>query len=414
MNLSKKVIAVGDFKLLDDEKKAIMDVLEKGRISEGEKVREFEKKFAEYIGVKHCIATSSGTAALLLGLLALKYDKRYPKVRNGAKIITSPVTYVATSNAIMLSNMEPLYVDIDLRTFKLKTDQIRSLLELEDPREYAGILPVHLMGYPNDMDEINRIAEEYELFVFEDSAQAHGTTYDEQRTGSIGLLSDFSFYIAHNIQAGEMGCITTNDDSLSRLITQLKTNGRMCGCPICTRQKGVCPGLNTLGGLNEDYDPRFVHEYIGYNFKTMEFQAALGICQMMKADWIFKKRLQNVKYLNEKLKKYSDYFYLPILEDTVSYLAYPLVIKEDAEITRLWIRRELMKWGIENRPLFGCIPTQQPAYAHLREIYKEKLPVADYVGKMGFYIGCHQYLEKEDLDYIVNVFEEIMDGDKII
>jgi len=402
-----RYVPVGDFKLLEDEKAAIIEVLEKGRISEWKKVREFERSFADYIGTKYCLAVSSGTSALLLGLLALKYDERFPKVRNGAKIITSPVTYIATSNAIMLSNMEPVYTDIDRQTFKLLPAQIERLLSEGNPDEFAGILPVHLMGYPNDMDEINEIADKYNLVIFEDSAQAHGTLYKGRKSGSLGLLASFSFFIAHNIQAGEMGCVTTNDSRLFILMMQLKANGRLCKCYICKRPQGKCPVLDKYDS-EEDFDPRFTHEYIGYNFKTTEFPAALGICQLRKADWILNKRLENVWYLNEKLKKYSDLFYLPLYIEDTSYLAYHIIIKEGAHLSRLWIRNKLREKGVESRPLYGCIPTQQPAYKQFKDKYQGKLPTADYVGTNGFYIGCHQYLEKEDLDYICRAFDEIL------
>lgn len=404
----KRRISVGDFRIDEIEKKAIMDVIEGGRISEWKKVKEFEKLFAAYVGTKYCIAVSSGTAALIIGLLALSYDNRFPKAKKGAKIITSPVTYISTTNAIVLAGFEPVFVDIDEKTFKLNINQIEELLKRENPDEYAGILPVHLMGYPNDMNEINAIASEYKLFVFEDSAQAHGTTYNGKKVGSLGLLSDFSFYIAHNIQAGEMGCITTNDKKLFKLIMQLKANGRLCDCSVCTRNEGTCPGSKKYGyGENEDCDPRFTHEYVSYNFKTVEFTAALGVSQIKKADLIYKKRQENVRYLNQKLKKFENIFYLPFYDENVSYLAYPITIREDSNIKRKWIRERLEKEGVENRPLFGCIPTQQPAFSYLKEQYEGRLPIADYIGKNAFYIGCHQYLEKEDLDYIVTVFERI-------
>jgi len=404
---TSRFVPVGDFKILDDEKTAIIDVLEKGKISEWKKVREFERLFARYVGTKYCLATSSGSSALLLGLLALKYDERFPKVRDGAKIITSPVTYIATSNAIMLSNMEPVYVDIDKRTFKLIPEEIERLLAEENPDRFAGILPVHLMGYPNDMDEINEIAEKHNLVVFEDSAQAHGTVYKGRKAGSLGLLASFSFFIAHNIQAGEMGCVTTNDARLSTLMRQLKANGRLCKCYVCTRSQGKCPILDKYQG-EDDFDPRFTHEYIGYNFKTMEFPAALGVCQLRKADWIFKRRQQNVRYLNERLERHACLFYLPSYSEDISYLAYPMVIKEGAGLSRLWVRNKLREKGVESRPLYGCIPTQQPAYSQFKDRYQGKLPVADYVGRNGFYIGCHQYLGKEELDYIVESFQDML------
>lgn len=405
--LQLRRVSVGDFQIREDEKKAIMEVLERGRISEWQKVKEFGTTFAEYIGTKYCIAVTSGTSALIVGLMALLFDKRFPKAKKGAKIITSPITYISTVNAVVLTGFEPIFVDIDKSTFKLDVSQIEYLLKREDPDKFAGILPVHLMGYPNDMDEINHIAQKYDLFVFEDSAQAHGSIYNEKKVGSLGLLSAFSFYIAHNIQAGEMGCITTDDKKLFELISQLKANGRACSCRVCNRHLGLCPRIDKYDEA-EDYDPRFTHEYISYNFKTTELSATLAVSQVKKADLIFQKRLENVKYLNMKLKKYEDIFYLPMYDEKISYLAYPIIIKDNSKIKRKWLRNELEKKGIENRPLFGCVPTQQPAYNYLKKRYINKLLIADYVGRNAFYIGCHQYLEKEDLDYIVQIFDSLL------
>lgn len=407
----EKRIFVGDFRLEKDEKKAVYEVVEGGRISEWRKVKEFEKAFSRYIGTKYCVAVSSGTSALIVGLLALLHDKRFPKAKKGAKIITSPVTYIATVNAIVLSGFEPVFVDIDRRVFKLNVKQIESAVREYGEDNIAGILPVHLMGYPNDMDEINEIAGKHNLFVFEDSAQAHGTLYKGRKAGSLGLLADFSFYIAHNIQAGELGCVTTNDEKLYRTIIQLKANGRICDCSVCTRAKGICPGSSKLGSDgDDDYDPRFTHEYISFNFKTMEFPAALAVSQVKKADRIFKKRQENVLYLNKGLKSFEKFLDLPVFDENVSYLAYPVTIKKGADIKRKWLREKLEENGIENRPLFGCVPTQQPAYSYLKELYKDKLPVADFIGRNSFYIGCHQYLEREDLDYVVSTFKKVLDA----
>ncbi|MBU1158539.1 MAG: DegT/DnrJ/EryC1/StrS family aminotransferase [Candidatus Thermoplasmatota archaeon] len=405
----QKFVPVGDFRLMEDEKAAIMEVLDKGRISEWQKVAEFERVFAKYVGSKHCITTSSGTSALILSLLALRYDGRWPRFKHGGKVITSPVSYIATSNALCLSNLEPVYVDIDPRTFKLDISSLERLLEEEGGDTFAGMLPVHLMGYPNDMDRITKLANEYGLAIVEDSAQAHGSRYNGRRTGSIGIMGTFSFFIAHNIQAGEMGCVTTSDEKLLKLMRQLKANGRVCDCPVCTRSAGICPHLG-LADEGEDLDPRFTHEYISYNFKTMEFQAALGVCQMKKADWIFQRRLDNVKYLNDKLKKFSHVLDLPLFSEDVGYLAYPLVLKEGCGISRLNAREGLRQKGVENRPLYGCIPTQQPAYAAFKERYEGRLPNAERVGRDGFYIGCHQYLERDDLDHVVEAFEEVFGG----
>jgi dTDP-4-amino-4,6-dideoxygalactose transaminase len=398
-------IRVGEFKIGDEEKRAVNEVLESGKISEGEKVRKFEQLFAEYIGTKHAVAVSSGTSALISGMEAVKNKF---KIRPKAKVITTPITYIATSNALVLTGFEPVYVDIDEEKFVITPDNIRVCLEeASNTGEYAMVLPVHLMGYPCDMEKINKIARKYGLIVFEDSAQAHGTVYKSKRTGSLSLLAGFSFYIAHNIQAGELGAVTTNDYDIIRLIKKIKANGRLCDCPVCLRAEGKCPKILSHRG-DDDFDPRFTHELIGYNFKTMEFQAALASVQLKKADDIKEKRSRNVKIINEGLEQFSDLLQIPKYDKNVSYMAYPLVIRHPESISRKKLRAELEKLGIETRPLFGCIPTQQPAYYHMSDAYKNKLPNAEFVGKNGFYIGCHQYLTGEDLDYIVKCFKEII------
>lgn len=400
-------IRVGDFKIGEEEKQAINEVLDSGRISEGQKVREFEKEWAKFIGTNHAVAVSSGTSALIGGLTALKFHKDL-NIKPNTKVITTPLTYIATSNAIVLSGFEPVYVDIDKETFGITPENIKAHLEkIDDPTKYSIILPVHLMGYPCDMDKINKIAKEYGLVTFEDSAQAHGTIYKGNKTGSLSLLSAFSFYVAHNIQAGELGAITTDDPEIRRLMKKIKAHGRMCDCPICYRAEGKCPKLFSYKG-EDDFDPRFTHDIIGYNFKIMEFQAALGITQLKKADWITKKRRENVKYLNKGLEKFSDILQLPKYDKNISYLAYPIVIKDLGKISRKRLRYELEKKGVETRPLFGCIPTQQPAYSFLKKKYEGKLPNADYIGLNAFYVGCHQYLTQEDLDYVIEVFKEVL------
>ena len=400
-------IPLGDFKIGEEEKRAINEVLDNGRISEGMKVREFEKLFAEYIGTEHAIAVNSGTSALMAGMTAMIYNESID-VNPGTNVITTPITYIATSNALVTTGFNPVYVDVDRETFGITPESIKEHLEeVDDIEQYSFILPVHLMGYPCDMDEINRIAMKYDLQVFEDSAQAHGTVYKGKKAGSLSLLSAFSFYIAHNIQAGEMGALTTDDSEIIRLVRKVKANGRMCDCPICKRSEGKCPRLATYKDEN-DFDPRFTHDLIGYNFKTMEFQAALGITQVKRADWIAKQRNENVKYLNEGLKGFSEVLKLPKWDKNVSYLAYPIVIKNPDKLPRKKLRIELEKKGIETRPLYGCIPTQQPAFGYLKENYKGKLPNAEYLGKNAFYVGCHQYLGQDDLDYMIRIFREIL------
>lgn len=405
----RKQILVGTIEISQEEKTAINEVLDSGRISEGIKTREFEQKWAEFVTTKYCVATSSGSGALITALMALKY---LYKLESRLKVITSPLTYIADANALSVSGFEPVFVDIDPMKFCIACESIeRHLKETNDVGDYSIILPVDLMGYSVELDKIKKIAAQYDLIVLEDAAQAHGTIYQGEKAGSNADLAVFSFYLAHNIQAGEMGCITTNNYDIYCLAKKVKTQGRACECPVCTRNKGFCSLLENYEG-DDDFDPRFSHSLIGYNFKTMEFQCALAITQLKRIDWIIQRRQENVEYLNKGLEDFSRLFQLPLHSPEISYLAYPIVIKEPGVISRKKLRNELEEKGIETRPLFGCIPTQQPAYSYLKEKYTGKLPNAEYVGLNGFYIGCHQYLSQEDLDYVVFCFGDILEGIK--
>ncbi|MBU3965154.1 DegT/DnrJ/EryC1/StrS family aminotransferase [Patescibacteria group bacterium] len=403
----KKIITVGDFKIGKEEKKAISEVLVSGRLSEGLKTAEFERMWAEFIETRYCIATSSGSGALITALTALKYLYNLP---SGTKVITSPLTYIADASSISAVSFEPVFVDVDPLTFGITPELIENhLKKTKDIKSYGIILPVDLIGYPVQIDKINKIAKKYGLLVVEDAAQAHGSVYQGKKCGSQALISIFSFYIAHNIQAGEMGAIVTNNPLLMKLCKQIKAQGRVCNCLVCTRAKGYCPNLLKFKDKIGDFDPRFTHELIGYNFKTMEFQAALGFTQLKKVKEIIKKRQRNIRYLNQKLNKYKDILQLPLYSEKVSYLSYPLVIKKPKVISRKFLREKLEENGIETRPLFGCIPTQQPAYSFLKNQYRNKLSNAEFIGTNGFYIGCHQYLSLTDLNYIVKVFKKILD-----
>jgi len=391
-------VPIGDFKLGEQEKAAINEVLDSGRISEGKKVKQFEDEWAEYVGTKYCVLTNSGTTALMAGLSTLNHTK-YKSSKK--EILTTPITYIATSNAVVLSGLEPKYVDVDINNFGITPENVKIYFEENPNNDIKAIMPVHLMGFPVDMDGINRIANEHGVLTIEDSAQAHGSMLNGKRTGSHSLMSFFSFYIAHNIQAGEMGAVNTDDPEVRDYVMKIKSNGRMCDCRICSRPKGFC----VKGDIG--VDPRFSHDIIGGNYKVMEFQAALGLVQLKRVNEILKQRQDNVKYLNEGLQEFNHLIQLPPHSTDISYLAYPMVIK-DLKINRERLRLLLEKEGVETRPLFGSIPTQQPAYSHLKERYSGKIPNADYLGLNAFYIGCHQYLNQEQLDHVISSFKKVL------
>jgi CDP-6-deoxy-D-xylo-4-hexulose-3-dehydrase len=384
------MIQIGDFKITRHEKKVIKDILKSNRITEGRYSRQFEKDFAEYIGTKYCNVTNSGSGALLCLLLSLKNHSVYKK-NKGKYILTNALNYVATANAIELAGFEPIFIDNGCNIDK----EVKDI----DKNKIFAVLHVHLMGQPFFISKVKSYCEVNNIVYLEDSAQAHGSIYSNKKVGSFGLASIYSFYIAHNIQAGELGCICTSDTELNVIIRKMKVNGRICSCDVCIRDDNGCPVYN-------DIEPKFTHQYISSNFKTTDVSSALALVQLKNAYWIKMKRYENVKYLNNRLNDIN-WLTLPTLDANVSYLAYYLIIKDGFRLSRNEVCKYLEKKGIETRPLFSCIPLHQPAYKKYKKKYQGKLPISESLGNNGFYIGCHQYITKRQLDYIIKIMRSV-------
>jgi len=393
-----KRIPIGDFPLGPEEREAIQRVVDSGRISEGREVRAFEEEYADWMGVKHCIAVSSGTAAVMIGLRALGVSKQIP-FTVGARVLIPALTFIATANAVELSGMRIMFGDIDPKTMCL------------DPAEIARnraevVMPVHLMGFGADMQGIREQCEALadKPVIVEDASEAHGTLIDGHKAGSIGLWGAFSFYIAHTIQAGELGCLVTNSTDIAQIARQLRAHGRECSCLICTRHTTGCPFLG------RGMDPRFSFQYIGWNYKPMEFPAALARAQLKKVDENIEKRQEHWARLADKVSYLEAEFieWTPLFSHDRVPMAFPIILKKHGYRDR--VVAELEKRGVEARPLFGCIPNQQPAYANKQEnrVYLKRLPVADHYGADGFYVGCHQYLTTDQMARMARIIRDVI------
>jgi dTDP-4-amino-4,6-dideoxygalactose transaminase len=377
-------IPVGDFPIGVEERAAINRVLDSGRISESIETRAFEREFAAYLGVKYCIAVSSGTSALMVALKATEYAGLIP---SDARVLLPAFTFVADANAVELCGMTPVFGDVYERTYCLRpTSIVGKYIQLA--------LPVHLFGYNADMAAFKLFANKHSTYaplVVEDAAEALGSTRDGQKAGTFGLWSIFSFYIAHTIQAGEMGCICTDDDEIARICRSVKAHGRLCDCPRCTRPEGKCPHL--------DKNPRFTVQYIGLNAKVMEFQAAIARLQLARIEENIAKRRRNFAQLKAALAPIEGRDINTIYEqEGMVPMAFPIVLQKEG--IRNNVMAELEYRGVECRSLFACIPTQQPAYAKYRDEYAGKLPISEWCGANGFYVGCHQHLTESDMEFI--------------
>jgi CDP-6-deoxy-D-xylo-4-hexulose-3-dehydrase len=369
------LIRIGDIQFGPEERAAIDRVTDRAWVSEGPEVRAFEDEFAAWCGSRFCVAVSSGTAALMVGL---KASQQMMPIK---RVLIPALTFIADANAVKLCGMEPVFADVD--GFVMDAGEVGY-------HEFDLVLPVHLFGYPCDMETIIKRAawHTHQTMVAEDACEAHGTMLGALKAGAVGTWGAFSFYIAHTVQAGEMGCLVTDNPDLAAAFRSLKAHGRACDCRQCTRNTTGCVKIG------KGYpDPRFRANCAGWNFKASEFTAAIARAQLAKVDENLERRRDNVQHLNSLLSESTDLVELPPYDENVGYMAYPLVLRQ--AMVRDRVVAALAKRGLESRPMFGCIPTQQPAYAEYRDA--GDWPVADRLGADGFYVGCHQYLTEGDI-----------------
>jgi dTDP-4-amino-4,6-dideoxygalactose transaminase len=364
-------INFGDLVIGEIARDRINKAIDKNWVTEGENVKEFEKKFAEKFGYKYAIATSSGTDACIASLSTL-YEFG---AKRGDEIIVPSTTFVATANAVLAAGFIPKFVDATLETLNIDTKKIEKTIS----DKTQAIMPVHLMGKPCEMDVITEIAEKYNLKIIEDCCEAHGAKYKGKYVGSIGDMGAFSFYVAHVVISGEGGIVVTNNKKIADILKSLRTHGR------------------PMGSIYFDFQ-RF-----GLNLRMNDLTAAIGIEGIEQFEKIFKKRKENLYHLLEMVDDLTDYLYFIHEEgyETLSPHAFPLVLK-NAKYNYLKFYKYLESKSIQVKTLFGSLPTQHNAFKFLG--YRPgDFPVSEYIGDNGLHFGIHQYLTNDDLLFISDV-----------
>lgn len=270
------------------------EVLDTGFLIQGQYVAQFEQMVADYLGVKHAIAVSSGTAALHLSLLVFG-------IGPGDEVIIPAYTFPATANVIEIVGAKPILIDVDLDTYNLLVDQIEKSIT---PKTKA-VIPVHLFGNPADMDPIMEIAKKHTLFVIEDAAGALGSTYKGRKCGTIGHVGCFSFHPRKIVTTGEGGMIVTDDDDLAEKVRSLRNHGMKL---IEAKLDFIAPG---------------------FNYRMNELEAVLGVIQMREVEKIISERQKLAKIYIDALANFSDIFCQKVLPDcTTVYQAFVVRFKE--------------------------------------------------------------------------------------
>ena len=354
-----------------------------------------EEKFAEYIGVKHAISTSSCTGAMHLALKGLG-------IKEGDEVIVPETTWIATAAVVTYLKAKPVFVDIEKDSWGINPESIKAAIT----DKTKAIMPVHLYGNTAEMDFILKFAKEHNLKVIEDASQGVGVHYKGRHVGTFGDIATLSFYPAHHITMGEGGAVFTNNGKLKMIAESFRDWGRDCFC---------APGKNNtcgkrfewkLGELPEGYDHKYTYSHLGYNLKITDMQAAVGLGQLTKLSEFIQTRQENFSYLKNELEQFKKYLILPesTPKSKPSWFGFPITVKESAPFSKNDLVNFLSSKLIDTRPLFAGNITKQPYFTNTSYRVVGNLKNTDLIMCNTFWIGVFPGLTKEMLEYILSQF----------
>ena len=352
----------------EEEINNVVEVLKTGIITQGPKVAEFEKQFAELCDVKYAVATSSGTTALHTALVAAG-------IKANDEVITVPFTFIASSNSVLFCNAKPVFVDINEDTFNIDPNLIQEAITSKT----KAILPVHLYGQMADMDVIMDIAKDNNLIVIEDAAQAHATECKGRKAGSIGNAGCFSFYPTKNMTTSEGGMITTNNKDLYEKAALLRGHGMKV---------------------------RYYHEFLAYNYRMTDLCAAIGLAQIKKLQGYNQKRIENAAILNRGLSKIKGII-TPKVADGIKhvYHQYTIKITEEFGLSRNEVSEKLKEKGIGNMIYYPVPIHQQKFYIDMG--FGGSFPKTEKAAAEVLSLPVHPSVNKEDIQIIIKSLKEI-------
>lgn len=382
-----------------DDRVALVEAALDLRIAAGASSRAFESRFARLHGRRKAHLTNSGSSANLLALTALtSHTLGDARLRPGDEVITVAAGFPTTVNPIIQNGLVPVFVDLDLTTYNTTADRVAEAI---GPRTRA-IMIAHALGNPFEAAEIAQLAEDHGLYLVEDNCDAVGTRYDGRLTGTFGDLSTVSFYPAHHLTMGEGGIVMTSRPQLARIVESLRDWGRDCWCE---------PGRNNtcfrrfdyqLGTLPHGYDHKYIFTHVGYNLKSTDLQAALGLSQLGKLDSFTAARRRNWQRLRDGLDG-TPHLLLP--EPTPgsepSWFGFVLTVDPRAPFDRAALTDHLEAHKIGTRRLFAGNLTRHPAYAERDYRVVGSLANSDIVTQQTFWIGVYPAITEEMTDYMV-------------
>lgn len=390
-----------------EELKSMVDASLDGWLTAGRFNEQFERRLAEFIGVKHAITVNSGSSANLVAFSTLTSPKLGDRaIKQGDEVIGVAAGFPTTVNPIIQFGAIPVLVDVDQYTHNIDASKIEAAIT----QKTKAIMLAHSLGNPFNLDVVTGLCKKYNLWLVEDCCDALGSTYKGQMVGTFGDIGTLSFYPAHHITMGEGGAVFTNNVELKQIAESFRDWGRDCYCPPGkdnTCGKRFCW---KLGNLPEGYDHKYTYSHLGYNLKITDMQAACALAQLDKAPAFIQARKNNFQFLKERLSSCKEFLQLPepTKDSEPSWFGFPITIKDNSPVSRLDLTTYLDQNNIGTRLLFAGNLIRQPYMANAKYRVSGELINTDNVMNNTFWIGVQPALTKEMLEYVASQIETFL------
>lgn len=389
------MISLGHLEISEQGKKYVNDCLDNNRLSRGQYTAKLEKQFSELHGTKHGVFCNSGTSALQIALATLKERYGY---KDGDEVLVPAITFIATSNVVIQNGLKPVFVDVDPVTFNIDPWLMKEKIT---PRTRA-IIPVHLFGLPCDMRLVMWIARSHDLQVIEDSCETMFARVQGSPVGSYGDMACFSTYVAHLIVGGVGGLVITNDP----------VNAEMCRSFLAHGRDNIYLSIDdddNVGDaeLERIIKRRYSFDRVGYSYRCTEIEAAIALSELERWEENISQRRKNAAHLTELLKPLESQLQLPVIPTGYehSFMMFPMVLKSG---DRAPLLMHLEQQGIETRYMFPLL--SQPVYRRLFPGLIDQYPVAKYLEAQGFFVGMHQGLTPQDIEFVSDKVSQYFGG----
>ncbi|UOD35669.1 lipopolysaccharide biosynthesis protein RfbH [Deferribacteraceae bacterium V6Fe1] len=380
----------------------------------GKYSKEFEKKLANFLGVRFSLTVNSGSSANLLAFFALTSpllkDRR---IKRDDEVITVAAGFPTTIAPIVQYGAVPVFVDMELETFNIDVSQIEKAIT---PKTKA-IMIAHTLGNPFNIEKVKDICDKYNLWLIEDNCDALGSKYKGKYTGTWGDIGTSSFYPPHHITMGEGGAVYTNNPLLKKILLSMRDWGRDCWCESGVDNTCGHRFTQKFGKLPLGYDHKYVYSHFGFNLKITDMQAAIGVAQLEKLPEFIKKRQKNWQMLYDGLKDIDEFILVkPQKDSEISWFGFLITLKDGVKFSRNDLVKYLEDNNIQTRNLFAGNMLKHPMFESLEENRDYRvigdLPNTDKIMNDSFWIGVYPGMSEEAIDYMIEKINKFVEVNK--